>query len=153
MNSSGIFFDSADLVEFKKWFRTGILGGATTNPVILQNDGVLNVPEHISKMIEISGKGFPISIEIPDSEMTISEMINLALDYDKMFPDNAVIKVPMDPEDPTKSFEVMNRLSREGVSINATVGLSMGQLVGAAEALHGSIQPNYISLFWGRLCY
>jgi len=146
---SGIFYDSANLEDFKKWFDAGILGGATTNPVILQKEGVLNVPEHISKMIDIAGKGFPISIEIPDSDMLKEEMIELALKYRERFPHNAVIKIPMDPRDSQKAFEVMHRLGKEGVIINATLGLSTGQLIGAAEALRET-NDSYISLFWGR---
>lgn len=149
MKESGIFFDSANLAEFQKWFNTGILGGATTNPVILQKEGILDVPKHISRMVGISGKDFPISIEIPDSEMPIWRMVNLALKYREKFPDNAVIKVPMDPREPHKAFEVMYRLAQEGVKINATLGLTAGQLIGASEALRVS-KDSYISLFWGR---
>lgn len=149
---SGIFFDSANLDEFKKWFDTGILGGATTNPVILQKDNVLNIPKHITKMIQICGRNFPISIEVPDSEMTKQEMIKLALKYHKKFPFNAVIKIPMDPRDSQKAFEVIYKLGREGIRVNATLGLGAGQLIGAAEALRSSKAKgdNYISLFWGR---
>ena len=151
MNKSGIFFDSADLNELKKWFSTGILGGATTNPVILQKDNVLDVPGHIQKMIDIVGRGFPISIEIPDSDMSREEMIKLAFDYNSEFPNNAVIKIPMDCRDSQKAFGVMKTLSARGVSVNATLGLTSGQLIGAAEALRGSsAKENYISLFWGR---
>jgi len=152
LNSSGIFYDSADLEAFKKWFDAKILGGATTNPLILEKEGILNLPEHISRMIDISGSDFPISIEIPDSEMPKEAMIDLALKYRDRFPDNAVIKIPMDPREPQKAFEVIYKLGQEGVRINATLGLSMGQLVGAAEALRLSRAngDNYISLFWAR---
>lgn len=148
-NKSGIFYDSANLEEFERWFKTGIIGGATTNPVILQKEGVLNVPEHIEKMIDVAGKDFPISIEIPDSDMTRGEMIELALKYRDRFPGNAVIKIPMDPRDSQKAFEVMFKLSQEGVRVNATLGLTAGQLIGASEALRIS-KDSYISLFWGR---
>src|SRR3990167_8102171 len=135
MNTSGIFYDSANLVEFKKWFDAGILGGATTNPVILKKEGIFNIPEHIEKMIEICGDNFPISIEIPDSTMTKEEMIDLALQYSERFPKNAVIKIPMDPRDSQKSFEVMKELCLMGIRVNATLGLTAGQLIGSAEAL------------------
>lgn len=145
MNKSGIFYDSANLVDFKKWFNAGILGGATTNPVILQKEGVFNIPEHIKEMIKVCGPGFPISIEVPDSDMTASEMIKLAFEYDQAFPENAVIKVPMDPRDMPKALYVISELSKVGVSVNATLGLTAGQLIAAAEA-----GADYISLFWGR---
>lgn len=152
LNSSGIFYDSANLIDFKKWFDARILGGATTNPLILQREGIFNIPEHISKMIKIAGKKFPISIELPDSKMPQKDMIKLALRYHRKFPGNAVIKVPMDPRESEKAFEVMYKLGREGVRVNATLGLGLGQLVGAAEALRASkaAGDNYISLFWAR---
>lgn len=152
LSSSGIFFDSANLIDFKKWFDTKILGGATTNPLTLQKEGILNLPEHISRMTEISGPGFPISIEIPDSEMSKGEMISLALRYQEKFPNNAVIKIPMDPREPQKAFEVIYNLGQEGVRVNATLGVAIGQLVGASEALRQSKAEgdNYVSLFWGR---
>ncbi len=152
ISTSGIFYDSAELTEFKKWFATGILGGATTNPVILQKEGVFDIPTHVTKMIEICGKDFPISIEIPDTDMTQKEMIELGKRYHDRFPDNAVVKVPMDPREPQKAFEVMFQLGRAGIRVNATLGLSIGQLIGAAEALRSSTADgdNYVSLFWAR---
>lgn len=152
LNSSGIFYDSADLTGLKKWFDAHILGGATTNPLILQREGIFNIPEHISKMVKIVGKKFPISIEIPDSDMSVAEMLSLAKKYTKRFPGNAVIKVPMDPRIPEKAFEVIYKLGREGIRVNATLGLGGGQLIGAAEALRLSRADgdNYVSLFWAR---
>lgn len=152
LEHSGIFYDSANLVEFKRWFEARILGGATTNPVLFQKEGILDVTAHIDKMVEISGKDFPISIEIPDTQMSREEMVDLARRYRDKYPENAIIKVPMDPEEPQKAFEVMYRLGEDGIRVNATIGISMGQLVGAAEALrqNKSEGDNYISLFWGR---
>lgn len=147
--NSGIFYDSANLVDFKKWFDAGILGGATTNPLLLQKEGILNIPEHIASMITICGDDFPISIEIPDSTWPKEEMISLALKYYNMFPRNAVIKIPMDCRDSHKSFEVMKELSKLYVPINATLGITSGQLIAAAEALREN-KGSYISLFWGR---
>lgn len=146
---SGIFFDSANLIDFKKWFDAGILGGATTNPLILQKEGIFDIPEHIGKMIKICGEGFPISIEIPDSTWDIDEMVELAIIYRDIFPGNAVIKIPMDCRDSQKSFKVMKLLSERSVPVNATLGITSGQLIAAAEALRGS-KKSYISLFWGR---
>lgn len=149
---SGIFFDSPDLDLFTKWYRSGIIGGATLNPPSLRKGNVLNVEEHIEKMVQISHDKFPISIEIPDTDWPIVKMVQLGFRYHVKFPDNAVIKVPMDPNDPTKAFEVIRILGSEGVRTNATLGLTSGQLIGSAEAQRYSKAKgdNYISLFWGR---
>lgn len=152
LSYSGIFFDSASLEQFKLWFRSGILGGATTNPVLLQKEKVLDVSSHIQKMVKIAGEDFPISIEIPDTKMSIEDMVNLAKKYQKKFPKNAIVKIPMDPMEPQKAYEVIYKLCKEGIRFNATLGLSMGQLIAAAEAGRESKAKgdNYISLFWGR---
>mgnify|MGYP001605524239 CR=1 FL=1 len=142
---SGIFYDSANLIDFKKWFDAGILGGATTNPLILQKEGIFNIPEHIGKMIGICGKGFPISIEIPDSDWSKEDMMKLAFKYRQKFPDNAVIKIPMDSRNPQKALEVIKELTISDVVVNATLGLTAGQLIGAMQA-----EADYISLFWAR---
>lgn len=142
---SGIFYDSANLSDFKKWYDSGIIGGATTNPVILQKEGIVDVNGHIEKMILICGPDFPISVEVPDSEMSKDKMIQVAGEYARRFPKNAVIKVPMDPRDPQKAFEVIKELYKVGIPTNATLGLTAGQLIGAMEA-----GAKYVSLFWGR---
>jgi transaldolase len=142
---SGIFYDSANLEGFKKWYDSGIIGGATTNPVILQKEGIVDVNGHIEQMIQICGPDFPISVEVPDSEMSKEQMIQVAGEYATRFPKNAVIKIPMDPRDPQKAFEVIKELQEVGIPTNATLGLTAGQLIGAMEA-----GAKYVSLFWGR---
>jgi transaldolase len=141
---SGIFFDSSDLKELRKWFDTGILGGATTNPVILQKEGVFNISKHVQSMIDIVGEDFPISIEIPDSEWEEFEMMSLAVKYGERFPHNAVVKIPLDPRDMPKALRLIKALKGE-VPTNATLGITSGQLIAAMEA-----GADYISLFWGR---
>jgi transaldolase len=111
----------------------------------LQKEGILNIPKHIEKMIEICGLYFPISIEIPDSDMTEKEMMELSFEYARMFPFNTVVKIPMDPRDMPKALRVISRLSRFGVQVNATLGLTSGQLIAAMQT-----GAKYISLFWGR---
>lgn len=156
MTGSGIFYDSADLTDFEKWLKTHILGGATTNPVLFEKAGVLDVVGHITRMVELAQElgqsRIPISIELPDADWPIEDMVSLAMKYQERFENNAVIKVPMKPDEPDKAFEVIYRLGQEGIRTNATIGITMGQLIGAAEASRSSKArgENYISLFWGR---
>jgi transaldolase len=142
---SGIFLDSANLDELKKWFDTGIIKGATTNPVILQKDNVLNIPKHLQNMIDIVGRDFPISIELPDSQMDEEEMVALAKAYKDKFPLNTIIKVPLDPRDMPKALRIIKKLKAKWIGVNATLGLTAGQLIAAMEA-----GANYVSLFWSR---
>lgn len=149
---SGIFYDSANLEQFEAWLKTGVLGGATTNPVIFAKESITNVVGHITEMVAIAGNNFPISIELPDADWPKEDMVALALKYQETFPDNAVIKVPMKPNEPEKALEIIYKLGQEGIRVNATIGITAGQLFTAAEATRQSKADgdNYISLFWGR---
>jgi transaldolase len=150
MNSSGWFLDSGNLEQVKKWQE--VVGGITTNQLILfEKDNIFNIPEHLTKMCEIVGSNFPISIELPDSQASLEEMINLAVAYHDMFPKNTVVKVPIIPDD-VKGLKVISALVKRGIQTNATIGINEAQLMLAAEASrrYCGEGATYISLFWGR---
>lgn len=150
MGSSGWFLDSGNLEQIEKWKE--VIGGITTNQLILfEKDKIYNIPEHLTKMCEIVGPKFPISIELPDSNASFEEMVNLATAYHEKFPTNTVIKVPIIPDD-TKGLKVISALVNKGIQTNATIGINEGQLILAAEASrrYSGEGSTYISLFWGR---
>ena len=138
---SGFFLDSSKLEEIKKW--SSVIKGITTNPMILQKDGVVNIPEHLHKICFLVGDNFPVSVEIPYSKMSDSDMYSLADKYHAKYPSNAVIKIPIFPDG--RSFWMIRNMIKKGITVNATVGISFAQLALAAEA-----GAQYISLFWGR---
>ncbi len=150
MNRSGWFLDSGDLNQIRNWQE--VIGGITTNQLILfEKEGIYDIPGHLTKMCEIVGPGFPISIELPDSKMEAEEMVDLAVAYHELFPTNTVIKVPIIPDD-TKGLKVIARLAQRGIQTNATIGINTAQLMLAAEASrrYAGEGSTYISLFWGR---
>jgi transaldolase len=150
MIDSGWFLDTGSLNEIKKWKE--VIGGITTNQLILfEKENIYNIPVHLKKVIKIVGPTFPISVELPDSNASIKEMINLASRYNDMFPDNIVIKVPILP-DSVKGLKVISKLVKRNIRTNATIGINEAQLTLAAEASRGFAGEGstYISLFWGR---
>jgi len=140
-NVTGHFLDSSRLAEIAKWRE--VITGVTTNPVILLKDGVTDVPGHIGKICQIVGGGFPVSVEVPYSQMSEDEMVELGKAYAQMFPGNAVVKVPVVPGE--KGLNVIKRLRGVDIAVNATLGITFAQLALAADA-----GANFISLFWGR---
>lgn len=150
METSGWFLDSGDPEQVIKWFE--VIGGITTNQMILfKKEGVFNIPEHLEKLIQITGPNFPISVELPDSKADLEEMIDLAEKYHERFPRNTVVKVPILPND-TKGLKVIAQLVKRGIRTNATIGINEAQLVLAAEAARrfSGEGATYISLFWAR---
>lgn len=138
-NVTGHFLDSSKLDEIKKWLN--VITGVTTNPVILQKDGVINIPDHLHQICQEVGAGFPVSVEVPYTQMPETEMLDLARAYNQLFPKNAVIKIPIIE----KGLAVIHQLAKEGIATNATLGVTFAQLAMAADA-----GANFISLFWGR---
>src|SRR3989344_641500 len=136
---TGHFLDSSKLNEIQKW--RPVITGLTTNPVILQKDGVVDIPAHLRLICQTVGPRFPVSVEIPDTQMSQEEMLGLAHEYVQQFPANAVIKVPITD----RGLNVIHKLAKEGVPINATLGITFSQLALAADA-----GADFVSLFWGR---
>lgn len=150
MNYSGWFLDSGDLTQIKKY--KPVIGGITTNQVILfEKEKIYNIPVHLKKIISLVGPKIPISVELPDSQASIPDMLDLASRYHQLSPDNIVIKVPIIPTS-TKGLKILYRLAKKGIRANATIGINQAQLQLAAESLRHSKAngDNYISLFWGR---
>ncbi|MFA6012460.1 MAG: transaldolase family protein [Desulfobacteraceae bacterium] len=139
---TGFFLDTSDPGLIAKW--KSVTRGVTTNPVILAKAGVVDIPSRILEICQIVGPGVPISVEIPDTSMQETEMVEMGHSLQALFPDNAVIKVPLTPE--PKPFNVISRLNGHNILTNATLGLTFMQLALAAEA-----GATYISMFWGRV--
>jgi len=59
---------------------------------------------------------------------------------------NIVVKIPQITQDGTPCYGVMEKLESEGIKVNATVALSLAQVILAAKA-----GATYISIFAGRI--
>ena len=150
METSGWFLDSGDPDKVKQWLE--VIGGITTNQMILfKKEGIYNIPEHLNKLCQLTGPNFPISVELPDSQASLEDMVSLAQKYHEMFPTNTIIKVPILPND-VKGLKVIAQLVKKGIRTNATIGINEAQLMLAAEAARrfSGEGSTYISLFWAR---
>lgn len=144
-----IFIDSSDLEEIKKWNATGVIDGVTTNQYILLNDGIK--PGNFRRIIkEICRemKDKPVSIELPDSQLSEKEIIKEAKNL-KTLADNIVIKVPIIP-DTLKSLNIINQLAKLNIAVNATVIMTFEQMLLAISAVRHCKKTSFVSLFWGR---
>lgn len=137
-----IFIDSADIKEIGKWVEMGIADGVTTNPSIMLKDGVYNV-EKGAKDIAALVNPCPVSVEVTTNDL--EEMVAQARKFASWAP-NIVIKIPQITEDGTPCYGVMRQLESEGIKVNATIALSLGQVILAAKA-----GATYISIFTGRV--
>ena len=137
-----IFIDSASIAEIEKWLKMGIADGVTTNPSIMLRDGVYDM-EKGAKEIAALIEPRPLSVEVTTNDL--EEMITQARKFASWAP-NVAIKIPQETQDGVPCYGVMRQLENEGIRVNATVAMSLGQVIVAAKA-----GATYISIFAGRI--
>jgi transaldolase len=137
-----IFVDSASVTEIKKWLEMGVIDGVTTNPTIMLNDGVYDA-EAGTKEIAALVHPRPVSVEVTTNDL--DEMLIQGQRFASWAP-NLVVKIPQITQDGIPCYGVIRELESEGIKVNATTALSLGQVILAAKA-----GATYISIFAGRV--
>jgi transaldolase len=137
-----IFLDSGNVREIQRWMDYGVLDGVTTNPTILLKDGGYDVEERTKEIASLIAP-LPLSVEVYTNDHR--EMLAQARTF-ASWAGNIVVKIPVINEYGEPSLGVVKQLGREGIRVNVTACLSLGQVVLAAKA-----GATYISIFAGRV--
>jgi len=137
-----IFIDSASIPEIQKWLEMGVIDGVTTNPSIMLKDGVYDT-EKGAKEIAALVHPRPVSVEVTTNDL--DEILTQAQRF-ASWATNIVIKIPQITQEGVPCYGVIRQLEIEGIKVNATVALSLGQVILAAKA-----GATYISIFAGRV--
>ena len=137
-----IFIDSASITEIGKWLNMGVIDGVTTNPSIMFKDRVYDVEDGAK---EIAALVNPRSLSVEVTTNDLDEMITQAQRFASWAP-NIAVKIPQITQDGTPCYGVIKQLESEGIKVNATVAMSLGQVILAAKA-----GATYISIFAGRM--
>ncbi|HMM28139.1 MAG TPA: transaldolase family protein [Aggregatilineaceae bacterium] len=137
-----ILVDSAVLSDIRRWHDQGVIDGVTTNPTLILKAGVFDLETHektIARLIE----PLPLSVEVTTNDP--AEMLDQARLYASWAP-NIVVKIPIINQDGESCLGVIHTAEREGIAVNATALLSLGQVILATKA-----GASYVSIFAGRV--
>jgi len=137
-----IFIDSANTTEIEKWLNMGVIDGVTTNPSIMLKEGVYDAKAG-AKEVAALVRPSPVSVEVTTNDLDV--MIDQAREF-ASWADNIVIKIPQINQDGIPCYGVIRQLEDEGIRVNATVAMSLGQVMFSAKA-----GATYISIFTGRV--
>jgi transaldolase len=137
-----IFIDSASITEIEKWLEMGVIDGVTTNPSVMLKDSVYDL-EAGAKEIAALVNPKPMCVEVTTNDL--DKMLTQAQKFASWAP-NIVIKIPQITQDGILCYGVINQLENEGIKVNATAAMSLGQVILAAKA-----GATYISIFTGRI--
>ncbi|HSR25750.1 MAG TPA: transaldolase [Candidatus Eisenbacteria bacterium] len=141
-----IFADGADAGGIRQLAGSGWIKGFTTNPTLMRAAGVSDY-ECFARQVLPLAAGRPISFEV------------FADDFDEMerqarrisaWADNVNVKIPITNTRGESSQPLLCRLAAEGVKVNVTALLTVGQVRVATAALGGG-PPSFISVFAGRV--
>lgn len=137
-----IYIDTADKKEIARWMEYGVIDGVTTNPTIMLQDGISDIETEIKEIALLVDKR-PVSVEVTTNDL--EEMLLQGENFAKWAP-NIVIKIPVINADGVPCLGVIKSLERKGISVNATVAMSFGQVMLATKA-----GATYVSIFAGRV--
>ena len=141
-----IFADGADKEAILKLNANPLIQGMTTNPTLMRKVGVKDYEAFAREVLKgVTSK--PISFEVFSDEFP--EMRRQALKI-ATWGRNVFIKIPITNTRAESSLPLIRELGLEGVQLNITAILTLGQVRGVAEALNAAV-PSVVSVFAGRI--
>lgn len=141
-----IFADGANVTEMKKVYSEGIVRGFTTNPTLMKKDGVKDYVA-FAKDVLSEIKTMPISFEVFTDDFESMERQAREIGS---WGDNVFIKIPVTNTKGEPSYELIKKLSDDGMKLNITAILTLEQIGNVANSVNPAT-PSIVSLFAGRI--
>ncbi len=145
---TGIFLDTGNLEEIRKYHALGIIRGVTTNPTILVKDGMIDGWSGIeSRCRQIAELIHPLPLSVEVTTNDAEEQLEQA----RMFTgwaENINVKITIHgPEGGTENLRLIHELeTMHDIRVNVTAMMSAQQCLLASMA-----GATYVSLFGGRV--
>jgi transaldolase len=141
-----VFADGADKASMLDLYRQPYIKGFTTNPTLMRKAGITDY-ERFALDILLYIPDRPISFEVfaddePEMERQARKIARWA--------NNVYVKIPVTNTRSEPMYDLIRRLSADGIQVNATALLALDQVRHVAKALQGGA-PSYISVFAGRV--
>ena len=133
-----LFLDTAIIKEIDERLESGVISGITTNPTLIKKSGKDPDDIYADLIKDIGIKDLSIEVDGHDAETLILNGIQ----YGKLYPHEATIKLPCTPE----GIKACKTLSFMGIRVNMTLVFSVSQAILCALA-----GATYVSPFVGRL--
>jgi transaldolase len=127
-------------------YRQPYIRGFTTNPTLMRKAGVTDYERFALEILQhIPDR--PISFEVfADDELEMERQAHKIARWAS----NVYVKIPVTNTRGEPMYDLIRRLSADGIHVNATALLALDQVRHVAKALKGGA-PAYISVFAGRV--
>lgn len=141
-----IFADGAEKASMLEMYKNPLIQGFTTNPSLMRKAGIADYESFARDILAVIPDR-PISFEVFSDELPEMErQAHLIASWGK----NIYVKLPVTNTKKVPVFDLVRKLSQEGIAVNLTAVFTREQVERAVEALGGHA-PAYISVFAGRI--
>ena len=141
-----VFADGADRESMLESYANPLVSGFTTNPTLMRRAGVSDYVGFAKEMLK----------EIPDRDISFEVFADEFDDMERQareiatWGENVYVKIPVSNTKGETSYDLVHRLSQEGVKVNVTAIFVLDQVRSVAEAVDGGA-PCCVSVFAGRI--
>ena len=141
-----LYCDTSNLKDIKNCIKKYNIGGVTTNPSIMRNEGVRKYKEHCIKILKLV-KNKPFSVEVfADCDQ---EIINQAKKI-SLWGKNIYVKVPVINTKGKFLKKVIKELNNKNIKLNITAVFTLKQIINIKKNINKKT-PVIISIFCGRI--
>lgn len=141
-----LFADGADKAGMLEMYRKPFVKGFTTNPTLMRKAGI-NDYRGFAREILWAIPDRPISFEVFSDQFDAMERQAREI---ATWGSNVYVKIPVTNTKREPAYELVRRLSHDGVKVNVTAILTLEQVRVVADALEDGA-PSCVSVFAGRI--
>ena len=141
-----IFADGADKKGMLELNANPLIQGLTTNPTLMRKAGLTDFEAFARDILQtITVK--PLSLEVFSDEFPEMKRQGLKING---WGKNVYVKIPVTNTRAESSMPLIKELAQDGVKLNVTALLTLGQVESVAAALNPKV-PAVVSVFAGRI--
>ncbi len=141
-----IFGDGADLAGMLDLARHPYIKGFTTNPTLMRKAGVPDYEQFAAEVLKHI-TDWPVSFEVFADDM---ETMELQARHIASWAKNVYVKIPVTNTRREPMYELIRRLSHDGIQVNVTAMMTLDQVREVTKVLRGGA-PSNASVFAGRV--
>jgi transaldolase len=141
-----IFADGAEKAGMLEMYAKPYIKGFTTNPTLMHKAGLTDYRAFAREILEAIPDR-PISFEVFSDEF--DEMERQAREI-ATWGDNVYVKVPVTNTRREPAYDLVRRLSNDGVKLNITAIMTIDQVRNVVDAVNEGA-PSCVSVFAGRI--
>ena len=141
-----IFADGANLPGMLELYRRPYIKGFTTNPTLMRQAGITDYAAFARQVLKAIPDR-PISFEVFSDEFAQMECQAQRI---AGWGSNVYVKIPVSNTRGEPSYDLVRRLSQNGLRLNVTAVMTLDQVEAVTDALAGGA-PSCISVFAGRI--